>query len=122
MSNSRQQLGWRGEELARTRLVKMGYTILEINHRSGSGEIDVVAEHEGTLVFVEVRTRRENALGTPEESVTPRKRSLMVDATQAYLQASQTEDREWRIDLVAVEMGFDGQLQRIDVLQNVVEL
>ncbi len=82
----------------------------------------MVAEHEGTLVFVEVRTRRGNALGTPEESVTPRKRSWMVDAAQAYLQASQTEDREWRIDLVAVEMGFDGRLQRIDVLQNVVEL
>ena len=93
MSNSRQQLGQRGEELARTRLVKMGYTILEINHRSGSGEIDVVAEQEGTLVFVEVRTRRGNAFGTPEESVTPRKRSRMVDAAQAYLQASQTEDR-----------------------------
>jgi putative endonuclease len=122
MSNSRQQLGRRGEELARTRLEKMGYTVLEANHRSGSGEIDVVAEHEGTLVFVEVRTRRGNALGTPEESITPRKRSRMVDAAQTYLQAKEAEDREWRIDLVAVEMGFDGRLQRIDVLQNVVEL
>ena len=122
MSSSRQQLGRRGEELARRRLEKIGYTVLEANHPSGKGEIDVIAEHEGTLVFVEVRTRRGNAFGTPEESVTPRKRSHMIDAAQAYLQANQSEDREWRIDLVAVEMSFDGRLQRVDVLQNVVEL
>jgi len=122
MSTSRQQLGRRGEELARRRLEKMGYTILEANYRSGSGEIDVIAEHAGTLVFIEVRTRRGNALGTPEESVTPKKRSRMIDAAQAYLQANQAEDREWRIDMVAVEMSFDGRLQRVDVLQNVVEV
>ena len=122
MSTSRQQLGRRGEELARRRLEKMGYTVLEANHRSGSGEIDVIAEHEGALVFVEGGTRRGNALGAPEESITPRKRLRMIEAAQAYLQANQAEDREWRIDLVAVEMGFDGRLQRVDVLQNVVEL
>ena len=122
MSTSRQQLGRRGEELARRRLEKMGYTVLEANHRSGSDEIDVIAGHEGALVFVEVRTRRGNALGAPEESITPRKRLRMIEAAQAYLQANQAEDREWRIDLVAVEMGFDGRLQRVDVLQNVVEL
>jgi putative endonuclease len=122
VSRDRQQLGRLGEELARRRLEALGYVVLATNYRAKSGEIDLVAEHEDTLVFIEVRTRRGGGYGLPEESLSPKKRSNMVDAAQQYLEANEAEDRQWRIDLVAVEMDPNGRLIRVDVLKNVIEL
>lgn len=121
MSNSRQRVGRRGEELARRRLRTLGYRILESNYRVKSGEIDVVTEKDGALVFVEVRTRGPLGFGSPEESLTHSKREHLVAAAQEYLQANGAEEREWRIDLVAVEYYPDGGVRRIDVVENAVE-
>ena len=122
MSTGRQALGRRGERLARQRLEATGYSVLQANYRAKAGEIDLIAEKGDTLVFVEVRTRTGRAVGAPEESLTPQKRAHLVDAAGEYLQANGAEDREWRIDLVAVEVGRDGRVQRLDVVENAVEL
>ena len=122
MSNRSQDLGKTGEVLARRRLEAMGYRILEANYRARGGEIDLVAEKGGSLVFVEVRARTGDAMGSPEESLTAQKRSHLIAAAQEYLQANQAEEREWRIDLVAVEVGKSGRLARLDVVENAVEL
>ena len=54
--------------------------------------------------------------------ITRLKRSHLVDAAGEYLQAADAEDREWRIDVVAIELGRDGTVDRLDVLENAVEL
>ena len=118
----RRDLGSRGEELAKRHLLSRGYRVLESNYRAKGGEIDLVAEKDGTLVFVEVRTRHRSGFGSPEESVTARKRAHLVEAAQEYLQASGAEDRDWRIDLVAVRMAREGRVVGIDLLENAVEL
>ena len=123
MKSQRQRLGRRGEELARRHLEDRGYAILEANYRTSSGEIDLIAERDGILTFVEVRTRSGGgAFGSPEESITPEKRSRLVATAEEYLQENQAEGREWRIDVVAVEIGPGGRLQRLDVLENAVEV
>jgi len=122
MSDRRQRLGQRGEGMAKRRLQAIGYRVLEANYRTKAGEIDLIAEKDGALVFVEVRTRIGAALGSPEESITPRKRSHMVGAAQEYLPAHDAEGLEWRIDLVAVEFSPEGGPVRLDVLENSVEL
>ena len=71
MTDTRQRVGRLGEDLARSHLESMGYTILEPNYRTRSGEVDLIAEFEGVLIFVEVRTRTGSAFGSPEESLTP---------------------------------------------------
>lgn len=121
MSTPRIRLGMAGEGLARRHLESKGYTIVAANVRFASGEIDLVAEHGGTIVFVEVRTRRGTGTGSPEESITPKKRSKMTAAAQEYLQVHESEERDWRIDVVAVEIGHDGRLRRIDIIENAVE-
>lgn len=122
VSDDRQQLGRRGEEVARSHLQARGYRILEASYRTREGEIDLVAEHDGALVFVEVRTRTGAAVGSPEESVTPVKRSHLVAAAQEYLQTHHADDRDWRIDLVAIELAPGRGLERIDVIRNAGEL
>ena len=121
MKGARKQLGDVGEEIAARELVRRGYTVRERNWRCPEGELDIIAEQGESLVFVEVRARRGDRFGTPEESITPAKRAHLIAAAQAYLQAQSLQDRDWRIDVVAVAMSDRGQLQRVDVIENAIE-
>ena len=118
----RQRLGRRGEALPRRHLESRGYVMVEANYRTRHGEIDLVAEENGTLVFIEVRTKSTGGFGSPEESITPEKREHLVAAAQEYLQASDAADRDWRIDVVAIELGPGGRVSRLDVVENAVEM
>ena len=121
MTSPRQGLGRRGEELARRRLESLGYVVLARNHRTKQGEIDLVASHDGTLVFVEVRTKRGGSFGSPEESITPSKRARLIASAQEYVADHDVAGRHWRIDLVAVELDSSGRLRRVEVIENAVE-
>ena len=119
---SRTALGNLGEELASQMLQELGYTILDTNYRCRWGEVDIVAQEGDDIVFVEVRTRSSARFGTPEESITGAKTQRLVATAQEYLQSKQLDSTNWRIDLVAVRMRSDGQLQSIDHLKHAVEL
>ena len=118
----RQQTGRLGELAACRQLETEGYTILGTNVRCGRSEIDIVAEHEGTLVFAEVRTRRSHYLGTPEESITVQKQQRMLTAAHSYLKETDGWHRTWRIDLVAVELDHLDRIARLSVIRDAVEL
>ena len=120
MKDPRRGLGQRGEELAVAELMQRGYVIRQRNWRCPAGEIDIVAEHEGQPVFVEVRTRRGRALGTPEASITPAKRERLIRVAQSYLVEAGVGEVDWRIDVVAVELTSSGRLLRIDLYENAV--
>ena len=112
-------LGRGGEEIAATYLVSGGYTIVDRNWRCPIGEIDLVAEDESCLVFVEVRTRRGSSLGTPEESITAAKQARLIALAESYVQSSGWPG-DWRIDVIAVEMDGRGRLVRLDHYENAV--
>jgi len=120
MTRTRKSLGQRGEELAAEKLIELGYTLLARNYRCAYGEIDLIAQKGETLVFVEVRTRRGTAFGSPEESITARKQAHLIAAAQHYLQENLVSNENWRIDVVAVEMAKNGKLLRVEVLENAV--
>ena len=121
MSDARRMLGQHGETLAAQRLQSLGYFLRERNWRCPVGELDIVAEKEGVLVFVEVRTRRGDRFGTPEESITPTKRAKLLEVAQTYLEEHAAEDCNWRIDVVAVEIGPRGEVIRLDIIENAIE-
>lgn len=116
----RKQSGAVGERVAREHLEKLGYRILETNFRCHDGEIDIVAEKGGQLVFVEVRTRRGREFGTPEESITPAKRQKLIQLATTYLQTYQALSQPWRIDVVAVELGPGGLPSRVELIEHAV--
>jgi putative endonuclease len=113
-------LGQRGEQLAAEKLIASGCEIVERNYRCPEGELDIVARRGGAWAFVEVRTRRGRAFGSPEESITARKKAHLIAAAQSYLQAHNIIDADWQIDLVAVEFNAKGQLMRVDLIENAV--
>ena len=117
----RQSLGRRGEALARRHLESRGYVVIETNYRTRGGEIDLVTEHRGKLVFVEVRTTSTRSFGSPEESITRKKRKHLIRTARHYLNARDRADRDWRVDVVAVEFGRGGRVDRLEIVENAVE-
>jgi putative endonuclease len=92
-TTARAALGSAGERLAAGWLEARGYRVLARNWRCAYGELDLVAEEQGELVFVEVKTRRGVAYGAPEEAITARKRAHLIAASQCYLVEQQREER-----------------------------
>ncbi|PKB82207.1 MAG: YraN family protein [SAR202 cluster bacterium Io17-Chloro-G9] len=125
MPSARSKLGDWGEEAAGHFLLGQGFTILDRKYRCRWGEIDLVARDGEELVFVEVRTRRNSAFGTPEESVTAAKARRLLATCQDYMQNHPEEqphaDTSWRIDLISVRP-VRGKAPRIDLLRNAVEI
>ena len=79
------ELGKEGELLAANHLQSEGYVIRHRNWRCGHKELDIVAEKDGTLVFVEVKTRKDVLFGLPEDAVTNGKIRRIVSSADAYL-------------------------------------
>ena len=105
MADRRQQLGRRAEDLVTGRLRRAGYAIRARNWRHPLGELDIVAECAGEIVFVEVRARRgplAEARALALESVNDRKQARLLDLAQAYLDAHELDQVMWRIDVAAV--------------------
>ncbi len=94
--------------------------MLERNFRCRYGEIDIVAEDENDLVFVEVKTRRGVAYGRPEEAVTMRKQQKLIELALYYLDLHACSERPWRIDVVAVQLSADGRFEEIRIYQHAV--
>ena len=83
-TRARKNLGESGERVAAMFLEQRGYRMLARNFRTRVGEMDLIAEDADGLAFVEVRARRGNALGSPEESLTSRKRARLLTVAQEF--------------------------------------
>lgn len=98
-------IGRWGEQAVAEWLERHGFRLLARNWRRREGELDIVALQGATLVFIEVKTRRSEAFGTPEESVDERKQRQLARLAQRYLDEnpSLTFD-ECRFDVVVVDL------------------
>lgn len=114
----RRSAGRWGEDCAAEQLRTQGYTLLARNVRTRYGEIDLIAQKDGALVFVEVKARRTASLGPPEVSITPRKLAHMRSAAEAYLQGLAALPASWRLDVIAVTR-LPGQPLEIVHFENV---
>ena len=104
----RAAVGARAEDLAAALLATRGYRIVERNWRRPEGEVDLVADDRGILVFVEVRSRTGEERGHPLETVNARKRARVVRAARLYLEAAQPAATAFRFDVVGVSFAPDG--------------
>ena len=103
------ETGARGERAAVDYLRRNGYQICALNWRQGRYELDIVARKDWVLHFVEVKTRRQGSLTTPEEAITPEKFRALRRAASCYL--AWTHNRlEFQFDLAAVEVAPDGTM------------
>jgi putative endonuclease len=98
-------LGRWGEQAVAEWLEQQGYRLLARNWRRREGELDLVAMEGTTLVFIEVKTRRSESFGAPEESVDERKQRQLVLLAQRYLDENATlAFDQCRFDVVVVDL------------------
>jgi len=120
MSGPGKELGKQGERLAAEYLARAGYKIVARNYRSRLGELDLVAEEQGVVVFVEVKTRRDGAAVSPFEAVTRAKRRQIARVALDYLARHCQGERATRFDVVAVTLV--GGEPRIELMKNAFAL
>lgn len=118
MSNPRQKLGRWGEDLAARHLQAAGYAIVERNYRCTAGEMDIVTRLGDEWVFVEVKARRGDSYGSPEDAITPAKAARLLRVAESYLQEHGLLELDWRVDLIAVELDTKGKLLRVEQITN----
>ncbi len=119
MSLLKKMLGQEGEDQAAKYLVRQGYKILERNYRTRVGEIDLIALHDGEVVFVEVKTRTTTAYGAPELAVNPQKQRRMIKAALGYIKNMKLHQVPCRFDVVAINAATDGG---VELIQNAFEM
>jgi putative endonuclease len=118
--DGRAELGRRGEAVAEEFLRAHRYTIVARNYRCRAGEIDLVALDGPVLVFVEVRSRRGERLGTPLESVDARKQARVARVAQQFCAARGWLDRDARFDVVGIR--FDAEPPAVEHVRGAFEL
>lgn len=99
----RKLFGNRSERQAADFLLRKGYKIVARQYKNRFGEIDLVARDGQEIVFVEVKARRSDAFGYPEESVTRKKLEKIAWVGELFLQDRRWSNVSYRIDVVAIE-------------------
>lgn len=97
------KLGVEGERIAKQWLAEHGYTIIENNYQPQRHEIDIVAIEGGDLVIIEVKTRNESCLGSPEDAVDHRKRQFLIRMADQYVRSHNWQGNT-RFDVVGIVM------------------
>ncbi|MBN1480431.1 YraN family protein [candidate division KSB1 bacterium] len=100
---SKRVTGEQGEAAAARFLHTAGYKILARNYCTRDGEIDIIARHEDTLVFVEVKSTRTNTFGDPHTWVDERKQRRLGCAAEKYLLDNAIENVDCRFDVITVD-------------------
>ena len=118
-TDTRRSTGLKGEEAAARFLTRSGYEILDKNVRTRAGEIDLVAREGKTLVFVEVKTRRDVVEGDPPQAgVNTRKQNRLGKLATGYLKQKRIRQTQCRFDVVSVIFNDEGAVKAIRHIPN----
>ena len=100
-----------GEQVAVDFLIRNNINVIGRNIRTGYGEIDVLGQKDGIIIFFEVKTRRTEEFGNPEDAVDYKKREHMKNSALDYMQSNLDLEMDWRIDVIAIFVGENNKLQ-----------
>ncbi|PJC30669.1 YraN family protein [Candidatus Roizmanbacteria bacterium CG_4_9_14_0_2_um_filter_39_13] len=108
-----------GERYAAEYLQSHGFRIIEMNANSRWGELDIVAEKEGKIIFVEVKTRSNTLKGKPYEAVSYGKLKRVYRTIQHYILVHELEKRAHRLDVIGIVLNPDKSVQELKHFENV---
>lgn len=111
------QTGQHGEEIATLFLKNLGYKILVNNFHSRFGEIDIIAKDKDSIVFVEVKTRSNDAFGKPLEAIGSKKLLGLIKTGQLFLLKNNLTNSPYRLD--AIEIILENQNPTINHIKNI---
>jgi putative endonuclease len=114
---SKIDIGRLGEEEAVRFLKKKGYKILECNWIFRKKEVDIIASTPEYIIFIEVKTRTEGFLESPQEAVTLKKQRFIITAANFYIE-KYAIDKEVRLDIVSVVLDKNQSLLEMEHIEN----
>lgn len=117
---SNTETGRLGEHAAHYYLEQHGYEVIEHNWRCIEGEIDIVARSGADWVFVEVKARRGEQFGLPEDAITAAKRKKLLRCGLMYMAEHLADEANWRIDVVAIQLSRNDLVEDIRLYKNAV--
>jgi len=91
------------EDQAEVALLATGYRIIERNYNTRVGEIDIIAEKDGYICFVEVKYRNPRGYGSAIDAITKAKMRKILATTRYYLSEKEKQDSDYRIDAVLID-------------------
>lgn len=117
------RIGQLGERIASEYLIKNGWMILFQNYRRKSDELDIIAKTpDGTLIFCEVKTLIKHGNLVPEDNLTPHKFRKISRTCEFFARQHPelvSEEKGWRIDLVAIDVSMKGEIEDIRHYENI---
>ncbi|MFC1712891.1 YraN family protein [Candidatus Poribacteria bacterium] len=122
MLDSRKEVGAKGEKLAAKFLKRKGYKIIQRNYNCKLGEIDIIAEQDRTIIFVEVKTRRTQEFGPPQNAITAAKRSQISKVALFYIREKKLVDQSCRFDVIGITFSPESRKPEIEHIENAFQL
>lgn len=116
------ETGKSGEDIATTFLVRQGYHIYQRNFKCNFGEIDIIAIDKidkNELVFIEVKTRKQNYYGNPAEAIDYKKIKHIYKVAEYFLMINKFENAFIRIDVIEIYEKSNGKIQ-INHIKNAI--
>ncbi len=111
-------IGKFGENVASKYLKDKGYKIKERNYRTFLGEIDIICEYKGNIIFVEVKTRRSDKFGYPEEAVNLTKQRKIIKNALCYLSKYYLWEKNCCFDVILISISNHKDIKRIKHIRN----
>ncbi len=111
-------IGIFGENVASKYLEDKGYKIKEINYRTFLGEIDIICEYKGNIIFVEVKTRRSDKFGCPEEAVNFIKQQKIIKNALCYLSKYHLWEKNCCFDVILISISKHKDVKSIKHIRN----
>ncbi len=108
-----------GETLAADFLRDKGYQLIEFNFRKNYTELDIIATYQNTTIFIEVKTRKNDAFGTPFEAITREKIANLVRTAHVYMKLHPKLPKAMRIDAIGITLDPDNRLEEIEHIENI---
>jgi putative endonuclease len=120
LTKQRLELGKLGEDLAFKKIKQIGYKKIIRNYSCSLGEIDMIAMDGATLVFIEIKTRKNRSTAYAKEAITERKKKQISKVALAYINKNECHGIPARFDVVAISLKDDKT--KIEVIKNAFEL
>jgi len=120
--DTRKITGGFGEELALKYLRARGYSIVEKNFRTPFGEIDIIAERDGCVIFLEVKTRISGRFGPPLSAITRAKKQRIIKNCLYYMKSRKILWGPCRIDVIGIKLDHELRIERVQYIKNAIDL
>ncbi|AOY77332.1 YraN family protein [Clostridium formicaceticum] len=114
----KKKTGHYGEQLSRKYFINKGYLILNSNYRTRLGEIDIIAQKDDTIIFVEVKTRKTMTFGLAREAVNYKKQVTLIKLAEQYIQYKKLKNMNFRFDVMEVQWNENKNQYEINHIEN----